>query len=256
MRSENLAHARIGAIGKNNFGSTMKVIEYQGHSDILVKFDKGKPVHTSWQAFCKGNVRYVYDLTVYGVGYIGEGEYMPSLNRKDTPQYKTWSSMIKRCYSKRFIETNPAYLNCSVTAEWHNFQNFAKWYDDNYYEINGETICLDKDILKKGNKEYSPDTCVFVPESINKLFIKNEAKRGYLPVGVYLRSDGRKHPYQIIIGKGKNRINGKYKTLDEAFQAYKIHKEALIKKTANEYKNKIPLNLYEAMLNYNVEIND
>ena len=66
-------------------------------------------------------------------------------------------------------------MDCSVYEGWHNFQNFAKWYEDNYYEIEEEQMHLDKDILVKGNKVYSPDTCVFVPETINGLFVKSNA---------------------------------------------------------------------------------
>ena len=47
---------------------------------------------------------------------------------------------------------NKNYLDVTVCEEWHNFQNFAKWFYENYYEISGEKMRLDKDILIKGNK--------------------------------------------------------------------------------------------------------
>lgn len=80
--------------------------------------------------------------------------------------------MLERCYSARYQERKPTYKGCSVCDEWLNYQNFAKWYDDNYYEIKGEIMCLDKDILVKGNKIYSPENCVFVPNYINVLFAR------------------------------------------------------------------------------------
>jgi hypothetical protein len=252
MRIDNLANERVGILGKNTYGSIMKIVEYNSTSDILVQFEKGKPIHTTWQAFLKGNVKNPYDKTVYGVGFIGEGKYRPSNNRKDTHPYKTWSSMIKRCYSEKFQESNHAYKDCYVSEEWHNFQTFAKWYDENYYEIDDEVMCLDKDILVKGNKIYSPDTCMFVPEYINKLFIKNETKRSTLPIGVYFRK-GRNTSYRVVLGKD---YIGQYKTLEEAFEVYKTYKETLIKKVAEEYKDKIPEKLYNAMLSFEIEITD
>jgi hypothetical protein len=116
-------------------------------------------------------------------------------------------------------------------------------------------MCLDKDILFKGNKIYSPETCVFVPSDINILFTKTNAKRGDFPIGV---------TYNKKVGKYQSRcnVNSKlihidfFNTPEEAFFAYKIFKEKLIKHIANKYKDKIPNNLYEAMLRYEVEITD
>lgn len=109
----------------------------------------------------------VYDKSAYGVGYIGEGAYKISFKRVFYPHYIYWRTMMKRCYSDHFHTQFPTYKDCSVVKDWHNFQNFAKWYDENYYEIGEEMMHLDKDILVKGNKVYSPETCVFVPQSIN-----------------------------------------------------------------------------------------
>ena len=43
---------------------------------------------------------------------------------------------------------------------------------------------LDKDILFKGNKIYSPSTCIYVPHRINSLFTKSDSARGDYPIGV------------------------------------------------------------------------
>ena len=86
--------------------------------------------------------------------------------------------MLRRCYDEKLHKKYPTYIDCKVCEEWLNFQNFAKWYYNNYYEIENEKICLDKDILHKGNKIYSPDNCVFVPNNINVLFVKSDKSRG------------------------------------------------------------------------------
>jgi hypothetical protein len=150
----------------------------------------------------------------------------------------------------------PTYKDCSVCDEWLNFQNFAAWYDKNYYEVTGERMDLDKDILVKGNKIYSPDTCAFVPHSINGLFVKNNARRGNLPIGVSYEKKNSKFKAKCNNGKKKAIGIGHFNTSKEAFLAYKEFKENLIKRIAFEYKEKIPSVIFNALLNYEVEETD
>lgn len=49
---------------------------------------------------------------------------------------------------------------------------------------------------------------------------------------------------------------GTFKTPEEAFQKYKEYKEQYIKDTAKRYKDKIPYSVYEAMMNWKIEITD
>ena len=49
---------------------------------------------------------------------------------------------------------------------------------------NGRLYHLDKDILVKGNKVYSPETCCFVPQEINSLLVTSVRSRGDQPIGV------------------------------------------------------------------------
>jgi hypothetical protein len=235
----------------------MEVITYNNYDSILIKFEKGDPVHTQWKNFIKGNVRNVYDKSVFGIGFLGEGEYKTWENNRYTPQYIKWKGILERSYSDKHKIRFPTYIGVTVCDEWHNFQNFAKWYDENYYEIDNEVMCLDKDILIKGNKIYSPETCVIAPARINNLFIKNDANRGNLPVGVSL-CKSRKNRYGVKCSDGnKGDVNlGYFKTPEDAFNTYKIYKEKLIKQFAEEYKDKIPLRLYKAMITYEVEITD
>jgi hypothetical protein len=129
---------------------------------------------------------------LHGVGYLGKGEYKSFENGKNTRQYMIWYSMINRCYNEKYHKKLPTYKDCTVSEEWHNFQNFASWYDQNYYEVNGEKMALDKDILIKGNKVYSSETCIFVPQFINSLFTKCNAIRGEFPIGVSWHKHNKK----------------------------------------------------------------
>ena len=193
--------------------------------------------------------------SVYGIGFIGVGKYKHSINRETTKEYSEWHAMLGRCYSDKCHERQPTYKDCYVNEEAHCFQNFAEWWNNNYYEIEGETMHLDKDILYKGNKEYSFNKMIFVPNRINTLFIKCDSRRGNLPIGVYYNKQNNKYVASCRIEKHQKFL-GYYDTPHEAFLAYKTFKEQYIKQVADEYKGKIPDRLYDAMYSWEVEEDD
>jgi hypothetical protein len=249
---------RIGEVGTNNHGTKMQIIAYRGAKDIDVKFEDGYiKSNVAYSKFKDGKISNPYDHTLYGTGYLGEGSYMVTIDNNLTPQYKAWISLLKRCFDASYNLNHFAYRDCTVCNEWLNFQVFAKWYNENYYEINGQRMELDKDILCKGNKVYSPETCVFVPQTINNIFIKQCDKRGEYPIGVcYTHRYKKKFMSQCRDNCG-NRVDlGHYETPDEAFCAYKSFKEKIIKDTANRYINQIPEKVYAALISYVVEITD
>ena len=167
--------------------------------------------------------------------------------------------MIQRCYDLKYQKKEPTYKNCTVEDYLLNFQHMGEWINENYYEVPGEKMHLDKDILCKGNKTYSRDTCIFVPQRINKLFTKRDNDRGDCPIGV---SDLPSGNYQAYCndGYGKSIYLGSYSSKQETFQVYKQYKEKLIKEVIDSYEGVIPEPFYsrlrEAMYNYEVEIDD
>ena len=98
------------------------------------------------------------DKIYYGIAYYGKE--LEGMNLSDIPGYSRWRAMLQRCYDKKIHNRQPTYIDCSVCEEWCSLYNFNKWYLKNYYSIDGERMELDKDILVKGNKMYSPDTYV------------------------------------------------------------------------------------------------
>ena len=247
---------RTNEIGVNTNGEEMRVIRYGGAKDIDIQFVKDGTIieHREYGDFKKGNIKNPYFPSVYGVGFIGIGEFKTcDENGKPTKCYIAWVGMYKRCYNPKYHEKKPTYENCTVCEEWNNYQNYAIWHIENYYEIENEIMMLDKDILKKGNKVYSPETCVFVPVSINSLFVKCNKARGDLPIGV--SKHGNK--FKATLRKDNETIHlGYFNTPKEAFLAYKKAKEAYIKEVAEKYKGKIDPRAYEAMMKYEVEITD
>lgn len=261
---------RTGEESINSFGSKIIIKNYRSARSIDIYFPEYNYTVTNreYQEFKKGMVKCPYEKRLCGIGYIGDGKYKSKGNDgKKTKAYNEWSNIISRCYDPYCINDDRrlSYVDCFVCEEWHCFQNFAEWFYKNYYEIEGQKMCVDKDILIKGNKIYSPNTCMFVPERINTLFIKATRSRGKYPIGVYefldKRNGNKKLRVQCNIlknGKNKRKYLGDF-PIDKPFQAfttYKNFKENYIKQVADEYKKLIPQKLYEAMYNYEVEIND
>ena len=250
---------RFGETRMMNCGEIAFIVNYACSNDITVQFKTtGELVKTKYSNFKNGSVKSHFTPSVYGVGIIGNEKTIDE-NGKTIKSYSVWNSMLKRCYSGKEQKKYPTYKGCCVCEEWLNYSNFKKWYDENYYEIENQTMNLDKDILVKNNKIYSPNTCVFVPQNINNLFTKSNKSRGKYPIGVIFNKYVNKyqaHCNTFYNGKRQCKYLGSYNNIEEAFNAYKEFKEANIKQVADEYKDKIPNKLYEAMYNYKVKITD
>ena len=215
--------------------------------------------HAQYQKFKNGNIKCPYEPRYYGKGYLGEGKYNVKENGKLKKEFKIWYSMLKRCYDPKYQEEHSTYKGCKVEEYLLNFQNAAKWIEDNYYEVPSEKMCLDKDILHKGNKIYSRETCIFVPQRINLLFTKSNKSRGKNPIGVSDLPSGNYIAY-CNNGYGKLIYLGVHATKEKAFQVYKQYKENVIKEVIDSYEGIIPEPHYSrlktATYNYRVEIDD
>ncbi|WP_051835180.1 hypothetical protein [Lacrimispora celerecrescens] len=188
--------------------------------------------------------------SVCGIGYCGDDEVDCT-----SQSYLRWVDMINRCYNEKFHERQVQYSDCEICDEWKNYSNFKKWYEENHYRIGNEQMDLDKDILIKGNKVYSPDTCCIVPHGINTLFITGKKQRGDLPMGVCFEKD--KGKYRAYMNyQGKSIKLGTFDDPATAFVVYKEYKENIISDLAEKYKGMIPDKVYRAMLEWNIEVND
>ena len=227
----------------------MKIIQYKNQSDIDVEFlDDFHYIkrHNTYSNFKNGGIKNPYDKTIFGIGYLGDGKYgswKNSRNSRDT--YLNWVAMLQRCY----VDMNgkyPAYYKIiTVCDEWLNFQNFAEWYESHYYNIPNERIHLDKDIKCKGNKQYSPDMCMLVPQSINEIFHKSQKKRidDDLPETIRRTKKGYK-----VTFRGKSL--GVHESIEECLFLYNKKKKEYIEELVNGYGGLLPNEVREVLLNW------
>lgn len=166
-----------------------------------------------------------------------------------------YEAIYRRCY-KKDDKTYPMYGGIGVTIcdEWLIFENFYKWYKENYYSVNDEVMCIDKDILDKHNLTYCPEKCLIVPFRINNMFVGMKIKANGIPSGI-TKVNGR---YRVQISGNDRRLNGKYTYLGtydnlvHAAKVAKIFKMGVILEVAREYENKIPKHVYHALLDFEI----
>ena len=218
----------------------MQIVAYRNAMDIDVKFlDKDGYIyqHTNYTNFKNGQIKNPYDRCIFGIGYLGEGDA-----QQKTQVGYCWRGMLERCYCDRMKKIHPAYYGIStVCEEWLDFQVFARWYNENIYQVGTERMHLDKDILVKGNKVYSPENCLIVPQRINMLFMNKPNKYG-LPTGIKPSTKGR------FEAKYNGKYLGIYNTVEEAELAHENEKRKAIKEVAEEYRQVIPNKVYRALL--------
>lgn len=236
----------------NNCGSCV-IVEYINSKNVIVEFIQYPcRVKCAMSWLKRGKVLNPMFPKVCGVGYIGLG-VKPSQHKLE---YKAWGNMLNRAYCESFKRNNPTYDNVTVCEEWYNFQNFVKWCQSQVgfsnRDASGLSYHLDKDILVRGNKIYSPETCCFVPRVINNLLIKkgSSSDKNH-PIGVHLCTRKRKFKANYRKG-GVSKHLGYFDDPNEAFMAYKRAKELHVKEMAEEWKDKIDEKVYQALVNWEV----
>ena len=152
-----------GYIHKTNLCGCIEIVKYINANMVDVKFtNTGSNSRVSARNIRIGNVSDKFHPSILGKGFLGVGEFKSKdKNGNVTNYYNSWKNMLTRCYCEKFLIENESYIGCTVNPIWHNFQNFAKWYNDNY-PTDGGTYHIDKDLKVNGNKEYGPSTCMIV----------------------------------------------------------------------------------------------
>ncbi len=251
-RNESAREKYLGKIyDTKNYGEVL-VTGYENSHNVTVKFLNTNYITKVFVgSLLNGSIKDWSLPSVYNIGYRDCGEDTEGSHRKVS---RLWSSILLRCYDKRWQINHQSYSDCTVSDNFKYFSKFKDWY---YKQIghDQEGWHLDKDILVKGNKVYSEETCCFVPNEINLLFVKSNKTRGDFPIGVSFCKYHNRFVANIR-KNGTRKYLGYSNNAETAFYYYKEAKEAYIKEVANKWKDQIDIRTYTSLLNYKVEITD
>ena len=250
----------VGKVCKSKSSGDFKILKYNDTANVEIQFLKtGFETVAQLGHIRNGNVKDPYSPSVYGVGVLGT-KYLSKINGVKTKEYMLWSGMLERCYSDINVcavskKKYSTYIGCEVSDKFKSYEYFYEWCHKQI-GFGNQDWHLDKDLLIKGNKVYSENTCVFIPTEINTVLIKCTASRGEHLIGVCWDKRHKAFKAQVGKNKGKQENLGFFKTELEAFNAYKKAKETFIKEQANKWKGRIDTRAYQALMNYTVEITD
>mgnify|MGYP000084759173 FL=1 len=171
--------------------------------------------------------RLVHGIGINDANYVVD--YQENGMRVCCPYYKVWKGLLDRCFDATFHKKRPSYKGCTVVSDWLIFSNFKSWMQTQ----NWENKALDKDLLNWANKQYGPDTCLFITPALNNLLTLRNNARGDLPLGVSrLVIKGYAYYVASCSFYGKQKRLGYFKTVEEAAEAYKTAKLNYIKELA------------------------
>lgn len=251
----------LGSIYQTKHGGTCQIIEIRNLKSITVVFSNGYRTTCTLANLKEGSVFNPYQPKLYGVGFIGEGTNSAKIDGKISYNYDRWRGMLRRCYSEEMAIKSPTYLGCSVAEEWHNYQNFCEWSNRQVYELDFK---LDKDLLINGNKLYSAETCVYLPNELNCIISISDSrfKDRLLPKGVSRVCNPRAKDKiwaatMSVRGRSRGELPkvkqiGLFETIDDAAAAYVFAKEEYVKERADFWRGRISENAYHALINWRV----
>lgn len=187
-------------------------------------------------------------MKFYGVGANSRKFDFPATHLVDgkwtnAKAYTIWSSMLKRCYEDGGYEQ---YKDVYVSEEWLDYQDFAMWYSlqPEFRKMKGWQ--LDKDILNRASRVYSPENCKLVPIEVN-LAVRVMAERSERQGVSWHKRDEAYRAYLKTVD-GINLQKCGFQTESEAFSWYKINKEEQLKLLAEKYRGLVDDCVYEALL--------
>lgn len=193
---------------------TMQEWKVMSHKEQTLWLMKNKPA---------GKLSSSMRRPVYGVG-VNDSESATNIKIDGVlvccKAYQMWHDLLRRCYCQKLQEQHQTYIGVSVCDDWIKFSSFREWWLINH--IDG--FDLDKDILSD-SREYSPSSCIFIPNWLNKFNTDRRNHRGEYPIGVT-----RHNQCSRFVARCKNALTGNdeylglFSTQEEAHLAWRNRK--------------------------------
>ncbi|MDD3361548.1 MAG: hypothetical protein PHW34_07745 [Hespellia sp.] len=202
--------------------------------------------------------------------YASRQEYIDYLYKGHEKAKSSYNLIYKRTHDIETKKWYPQYADATMYKPWEDDPELCiEYLESIYYDCDGEQMVVDKDLLVKGNKDYAPGKICWLPWTLNTMLsnskkhynAKYDRLKSELPYGVRFDEAKNKYYAQILMDKALRDENTECKTVklryrntpEEAFLDYKKHKEAYIVMMTDKYIDKLPVEIYDALVDYEVE---
>lgn len=191
-----------------------------------------------------------------------EQEYIEYQNKASYEAMKIYNTIRARCKPGEKIHIGKCYKEVTMCQEWlDDPKTFVRWYLDHYYEVDGESMAVDKDLFGKGAKVYSPETCCILPQRLNtyltnckKHYFDGQTPENTLPLGIYHNKKSNRYYAKIQFSGFEKPIQfAEHDTIEEAFKEYRYLKKLDAYRVIESYRDKIPEYIYEELLKIEIE---
>jgi hypothetical protein len=260
---------KVGDVMRSSSCNDFTVISVNNSNSILVQFNDEFKYECRANAFNlnKGHIKNPYFAKLFGLGYLGVGDYKSSSGSScrghtNTPEYTSWVNMMSRCYYNKYTNRINGYTNydlVTVDKSWHNFQTFAGWFCNEKKRVTNilpnVDFVLDKDILSSSIKVYSSSTCCLVPVEINTAVRDSTSKVKDNKLSTLKLNKRNTYSFRFYIGRKCIFIDNA-KTAKECIEFYLKYKERYVHDLALKYKLVLNPNVYAALMSYELPKRD
>ena len=186
-------------------------------------------------------------FTVYGEcpeykGYINKSNSKDrSINISYEKSYRIWERLIQ------IDRGNQGKIIGVLCDQWKQYENFKRWYDENFYEIDNEELEFSYRFWNINNNIISSETSVLIPKEIN-MVVRNLIKS--VNTELMLNVSVQRNLYTIrMFGETIASSDSK----EEIFEIRKAIFKRQMKEFAEKYIGKVPDNVYGRILTLELE---